>query len=76
MNRTEILIFDSVALLCFKWAQSGIDLKAGIERYILALLLATQTTTGLMYLRKGVPPPAVAYWTASLIMGIAAAKSP
>jgi len=61
------------ALLCFKWAQTGV-VPAGIERYILYMLLATQITTGAMYLKKGIPGPMAVYWSTSLLMGIAAAK--
>lgn len=60
------------ALLCFKWAQQGVS--EGIERYILGALIATQCLTGIAYMRRGIPGPPAAYFTASLLMAIAAWK--
>lgn len=60
------------ALLCFKWASGGVP--EGLERYILAALIATQCLTGAAYVKKGVPGPPAAYFTISLLMGIAGFK--
>jgi hypothetical protein len=62
----------AAALLCFKWASEGVP--EGLERYILAVLIATQCLTSAAYVRKGVPGPPVAYLTISLLMGIAGFK--
>lgn len=60
------------ALLCFKWASQGVP--PGIERYILSVIIATQTLSALVYLKKGIPGPAALYFPCSLLMGIAALK--
>ncbi len=62
----------SAALLCFKWGQDG--LRASLDRYIFAVLMATHLAAGGAYFKKGIFPPALVYWTNSLLMGIAAAK--
>jgi hypothetical protein len=61
-----------LALLCFNWASKGIN--EGLGKYVLAALLATQIGTGAAYFKKGIYPPSLVYWTASLLMGIAALK--
>ena len=63
---------NSLALLCFKWAQNGVDLRSGLERYVLGTLLVTQVTTGTMYFRKGVNSVGATYYVLSLLMSIAA----
>jgi len=49
----------STALLCFKWASSGIE---GWDVYIFWALLATHLTAGFVYAKKGIYPPTLAYW--------------
>jgi hypothetical protein len=62
-----------IALLCFKWATSGI--QKGWDTYIFTTLLVTHVSAGAAYARKGIYPPTAAYWLSSLLMGIAAMKS-
>ena len=63
-----------LALLCFKWAQNG--LGGSLDKSIFGALLATHFSAGLAYLRKGIFPPTLVYWTTSLLLGIAALKGP
>lgn len=66
------LLIDTTALLCFKWANSGI--QDAMDKSILLTLMATHVTAGLVYARKGIFPPLFVYGTSSLLMGVAALK--
>lgn len=65
--------FITAALLCFKWAQEG--LQPGLDRYVLYALMATHTSTGLAYAKKGIMPPAGVYWFTTALLGLAASKA-
>jgi hypothetical protein len=58
--------FASIGLLCWKWAEHG--LETSTDRTIFAVLLSTKTIAGLGYLRQGILLPPLMLLSSSAVL--------